>query len=74
MSSRPPKKRWSDLTPTQRRAIVLGGAAEAVLTAVALRDLARRPAAAVRGPRAAWAASFVVQPFGPLAYLVAGRR
>ncbi|MGZ4448121.1 MAG: PLDc N-terminal domain-containing protein [Nocardioides sp.] len=41
---------------------------------MALRDLARRPAAAVRGPRAAWAASFVVQPFGPLAYLVAGRR
>ena len=68
------KKKWSDLTPTQRRVIIAGGAVEAVLTAVAVRDLARRPSSKVRGPKALFLASFVVQPVGPLASLVAGRR
>ena len=39
-----PKKKWSDLTPHQKRAVYIGGAVEAVITAAALRDLARRPA------------------------------
>lgn len=68
------KKKWSDLTPLQRRAICVAGAAETVMTVAALRDLARRPADEVRGPRAAWALAFVVQPVGPVAYFVAGRR
>ena len=68
------KKKWSDLTPAQQRAIKVGGVLEAVLTALALRDLAGRPADRVRGPKALWAVSFVVQPFGPLAYFAAGRR
>ena len=67
------KKKWSDLTDTQQRLIVVGGAAEVVLTAVALRDLARRPSGQVRGPKVVWLLGFVVQPFGPLAYLWAGR-
>ena len=65
---------WSELTPLQRRAIVAGGALEAVITAAALRDLARRPSAELRGPKAAWVVAFFVQPFGPLAYFAASRR
>jgi hypothetical protein len=68
------KKSWSDLSRTQRRLIVAAGAAEAVLTAAAVRDLARRPASRVRGPKPLWLVSFVVQPVGPLAYLALGRR
>jgi len=68
------KKTWADLTPAQRSAIIAGGAVELVLTAFALRDLVRRPSPAVRGPKLLWAAGFVVQPFGPLAYLALGRR
>jgi hypothetical protein len=68
------KKGWRDLTPAQRRAIVVGGAVEVALTAVVLRDLARRPGTGVRGPKALWAAGCVVQPFGPVAYLALGRR
>ena len=66
-------KKWSDLTPLQQQAIFAGGAAELLLTAAALLDLTRRPAPAVRGSKAAWAASFAVQPFGPLAYFAIGR-
>ena len=68
------KKKWSDLTATQQRAIIAAGAVEVVVTAVALRDIARRPAAEVRGSKLVWVLSFVVQPFGPLAYFVSGRR
>jgi len=68
------KKKWSDLSATQQRTIVVTGAVEAVITAVALWDIVRRPASDVRGPKLAWVLSFVVQPFGPLAYLGAGRR
>ncbi|WP_193611816.1 PLD nuclease N-terminal domain-containing protein [Nocardioides lijunqiniae] len=68
------KKTWSDLTASQRRLVVVGGLAEVVLTTVASRDLARRPASEVRGPKTAWALALAVQPVGPLAYLVVGRR
>ena len=67
-------KKWADLTPTQQRLVGVAGAVESVLTAMALRDLQKRPAAAVRGPKALWAAICFVQPIGPIAYLVAGRR
>jgi hypothetical protein len=68
------KKRWSDLSPRARTAIVLGGIAEVAVTAVALRDLVRRPAALVRGPKWLWGPALFVQPVGSPLYLVAGRR
>jgi len=68
------KKKWSHLTVAQKRIIYVAGAAEVVATAAALRDLARRPANQVRGPKAAWVVAFFVQPVGPLAYFAAGKR
>jgi hypothetical protein len=68
------KQRWSELSPGRRAAIVVGGALELALTSYALRDLARRPRPSVRGPKALWLGSFVVQPVGPLLYLGVGRR
>jgi hypothetical protein len=68
------KKRWSDLSRTQQMAIVGGALVELVTTTSAVRDLLRRPNALVRGPKVLWALSFVVQPFGPLAYKWFGRR
>jgi hypothetical protein len=67
-------KQWGDLSPTQKRLVYVAGAAEAVVTAAALRDLTRRPSARVRGPKAGWVLAFFVQPVGPLAYLLVGRR
>ncbi|MBW9207661.1 PLD nuclease N-terminal domain-containing protein [Mumia sp. zg.B53] len=66
--------RWSDLTTRQRRAVVLVGAAEVVLTTAALTSLARTPSTRLRGPKAAWIAGCFVQPVGPLAYFLVGRR
>lgn len=68
------KKKWAELTTGQKRFVYVAGAAEAIVTTIALRDLSRRPAGDVRGPKAAWAMACFVQPVGPLAYLVVGRR
>ena len=68
------KKKWEDFTPGQRRAIVVAASVEVGLTTVALVDLARRPSVMVRGPKLIWIAGCVVQPFGPIAYLLFGRR
>ena len=68
------KKRWSELSQRARTAIVIGGIAEAVVTTVAFRDLARRPKGEVRGSKVLWVLGFFVQPIGPLLYLRAGRR
>lgn len=67
------KKSWSDLSLAQQKAVIAAGAAEAVITAVALVDLARRPKERVRGPKVLWVLAFAVQPVGPLAYLKKGR-
>ncbi len=68
------KKQWSDLSSTQQRAVVARGAAEGGLTTAALVSLARRPAERVRGSKAAWVAGCFVQPGGPIAYFLLGRR
>ena len=68
------KRRWSDLSPTAKVLLVLGSVIELVLTTIALRDLSRRPADQVRGPKFAWGLMSFVQPVGPIAYLVLGRR
>ena len=68
------KKQWSDFSGGQQAAIIVGSAIEVELTAIALADLARRPRAQVRGPKSLWVLGCVVQPFGPIAYLAAGRR
>lgn len=67
-------RKWNELSSAQRALVVGLGAVETVLTVVALVDLARRPAEQVRGNKWAWAGMCFVQPVGPVAYLVAGRR
>ncbi len=70
-------KRWGDLDPGVRQAIMLGGAVEAGLKIAALIDLARRPGRDVRGSKAGWAAAItVLNSVGlvPIAYFLRGRR
>lgn len=68
------KKPWSELSPTQRRYVVLGGALQLTLQSAALRDLRRRAPAEVNGPRWAWACASFVNTIGPCAYFLFGRR
>lgn len=68
------KKSWNDLSTTQQRAIIVAGVIETALTVWTLRDLSRRDASEVRGPKFLWRAASAVQPFGPMAYVAFGRR
>jgi hypothetical protein len=68
------KRRWSDFSRQQQTAIVLGAIAELIMTTVALRDLARRPATQVRGRKLPWVFACFVQPIGPVLYFLVGRR
>jgi hypothetical protein len=57
--------------------IVVGAVVEGGLKMAALRDLKRRPAAQIRGPKWAWATAVALVNAGgavPLAYLRFGRR
>jgi hypothetical protein len=70
------KKRWSDLSPTTQKLIIVGGVVDGVLKAAALVDLVRRPAEQVRGSKPVWAAALVlVNSVGllPIGYFVLGR-
>jgi hypothetical protein len=70
-------KKWNDLSSRTRRLILAGGVFEGVLKLAALIDLARRPAAEVRGSKLRWAlAVTLINSVGaaPLAYFAYGRR
>ena len=47
---------------------------ELVVTSFALRDLSRRPASQVRGPKLLWRLGVLVQPVGSPLYLLVARR
>lgn len=68
------KKSWGDMTPAQRKLVVLAGVVEVAVTAWCAKDLKQRPAALVRGPKLLWAPALSVQPVGPIAYLLWGRK
>lgn len=71
------KRRWSELDPRVRRAVLAAAAVEGVLKIAALADLAGRPAGAVRGSKAKWAVAIVLSNSAglvPIAYFRKGRR
>lgn len=70
-------KRWSDLDPRVRQAILIGGAFEAGLKLAALIDLVQQPRREIRGTKAGWAIALALVNSGgvlPIAYFLRGRR
>ena len=53
---------------------MLGAIAELIMTSIALRDSAGRPANQVRGSKLLWLLALFVQPVGPILYFFVGRR
>ncbi|MCI1749618.1 MAG: hypothetical protein LKI24_17205 [Acidipropionibacterium sp.] len=71
------RTRWADLPRAAQIGLAAAGSVEALLRIWSLVDLARRPAAQIRGSKAAWALSLTtVNSVGllPLIYLTRGRR
>ena len=71
------KKRWRDLSPRTRKIILVTGAVDGALKAVALADLKRRDDSEINGSKRKWAMALTfVNTAGvlPVVYLVRGRR
>ncbi|MEU6724065.1 PLDc N-terminal domain-containing protein [Nonomuraea wenchangensis] len=66
--------RWDEMSGRQRGTVIALASAEIAFTAAAAVDLWRRPAAEVRGRKGLWWPAIFVQPVGPVAYLLWGRR
>ncbi len=54
------KKSWSDLSPRTRQLIAVAAVIEGALKALALADLACRPAAKVNGSKLMWGGALTV--------------
>jgi uncharacterized membrane protein YdjX (TVP38/TMEM64 family) len=68
------KKKWSELSGGQRFGVVVGAIVQIALQAAALRDLKKRPADQVNGPKVAWVLGSFVNTLGPIAYFLFGRK
>ncbi len=68
------RREFTDLPTGARIGLGLVAATEVVAKIAALRDIAKRPAEQVRGPKWAWALAQAVNGFGPAAYFAFGRR
>ena len=69
-----PRKQWKDLTSAQRTRIVAQAAIQFALVAWALWDISHRPANKIKGSKRLWALAAFVQPVGPIAYFLFGRK
>ncbi len=68
------KKQWGEYSTPQQAAMAFIGTIQVIVTLWALIDLLRRPARRMRGTKLFWFPAVFIQPFGPLAYLILGRR
>jgi hypothetical protein len=65
---------YGGLSPAARRAVWVLLASEAVLIAAAERDIQRRPADRIRGPKLLWRAVATQNVIGPAAYFGLARK
>lgn len=68
------KKKWKDLRPWAKRAIVVGGTIQLSLMAAAQADISRRPAEDINGSKLRWRLISMVNVAGPILYFLLGRR
>lgn len=68
------RKSWQDFSRRQKSAIIVQGALQLALTGWALWDAHHREPQRLRGSKWLWTGLALVQPIGPIAYLLFGRK
>jgi hypothetical protein len=68
------RRRWQDLGPGAKAAIVVGGFVQLGLLGAALTDISRRRPDQLNGPRWLWTGVSFINFAGPITYFVVGRR
>lgn len=67
-------KKWNDLSTPAKIGVIVATVAELGAKIGVWRDLSRRPAEKVRGPKWMWVALSFVNGLGPGAYFTIGRK
>ena len=67
------KRKWSEMSAAQKSVTVVLAVVQLTMAATAWRDLARRDATQVKGPKWRWALIIGANFFGPIAYFRRGR-
>lgn len=68
------KKTWKEMSPSGKAGIILTAIMQMSLLVAAQRDISRRPAELINGPKAAWRAASFINFIGPMGYFVFGRK
>ena len=68
------KKTWKEMSPAARTGTVAVGIVQIALMLAAQRDISRRPAELINGPKAAWRMAALINFIGPMGYFVFGRK
>jgi hypothetical protein len=68
------KKTWKEMSPSGKAGIIFTAIVQMSLLVAAQRDISRRPAALINGPKAAWRAASFINFIGPMGYFVFGRK
>jgi hypothetical protein len=68
------KKTWKEMSPSGKAGIILTAIVQMSLLVAAQRDISRRPAELINGPKAAWRAASFINFIGPMGYFVFGRK
>jgi hypothetical protein len=67
-------RRWQDLSPLSRAAIIVAACIQLGLLGAAQADIRRRRPEELNGPRWLWVAVSFINFVGPISYFVLGRR
>ena len=67
-------KSKTELSPAAKTGLGLAGLVQVAFAFLAFWDLAHRPAAQLRGPKAAWVPAILVNWIGPASYFLFGIR
>jgi hypothetical protein len=68
------KKTWKEMSPSGKAGIICTAIVQVSLLVAAQRDISRRPAELINGPKAAWRAASFINFIGPMGYFVFGRK
>ena len=68
------KKTWREMSPAGKVGTIVTAIMQVSLLVAAQRDISRRPAELINGPKAAWRAASFVNFIGPMGYFIFGRK
>lgn len=68
------KKTWKEMSSSSKAGTIIVAIVQLSLLVAAQRDISKRPAALINGPKGAWRAASFINFVGPMGYFIFGRK